>query len=113
VKVARLAMLSPIPLLGLAGLAVAFLGSRSPKSHAFGPLAGGFLAFLSGYLGLAVSFLPFVVPYSVTYEDAATSPAALELMLIGTLVLLPLILGYSAWVYWIFRGKVGADAGYH
>ena len=79
----------------------------------FSSLAGGFLAFLSGYLGLAVSFLPFVVPYSITYEDAASSPAALGLMLIGTLVLLPVILGYTAWVYWIFRGKVGADAGYH
>jgi cytochrome d ubiquinol oxidase subunit II len=109
----RLALLSPIPLLGLAGLILAFAGGRSPKSHAFGPLAGGFLAFLSGYLGLAVSFLPFVVPYSVTYEDAASTPAALGFMLVGTLVLLPVILGYSAWVYWIFRGKVGADAGYH
>ena len=110
---ARLAMVSPIPLLGVAGLILAFVGGRSPKGHAFGPLVGGFLAFLSGYLGLAVSFLPFVVPYSVTYEDAASTPAALGLMLVGTLVLLPVILGYTAWVYWIFRGKVGADAGYH
>ncbi|HVY33904.1 MAG TPA: cytochrome d ubiquinol oxidase subunit II [Caulobacteraceae bacterium] len=113
IDLGRLALLSPIPLLGLAGLIVAFLGGRSQKSHAFGPLAGGFLAFLSGYLGLAVSFLPFVVPYSVTYTEVASTPAALGLMLIGTLVLLPVILGYSAWVYWIFRGKVGADAGYH
>ena len=71
------------------------------------------VTFLSGYLGLAVSFFPYVVPYALTYEDAASAPNALRLMLVGVAILLPMILGYSAWVYWIFRGKVAADAGYH
>jgi cytochrome d ubiquinol oxidase subunit II len=71
------------------------------------------LAFLSGYLGLAVGFLPYIVPYAITYEEAASTPGALKLMLTGTVVLLPLILGYTAWVYWIFRGKVAPGAGYH
>ncbi len=76
-------------------------------------MTGALMAFLSGYLGLAVGFMPYVVPYAVTYEQAASSPSALGLMLVGVAILLPFILGYSAWVYWIFRGKVGADAGYH
>jgi cytochrome d ubiquinol oxidase subunit II len=109
----RLLPLLPIPLMGLAGLWMAFSGARSPQAHPHTPLVGGMMVFLSGYLGLAVGFLPFIVPYALTYEDAASTPGALKLMLIGTCALLPLILGYTVWVYWIFRGKVGADAGYH
>jgi cytochrome d ubiquinol oxidase subunit II len=109
----RLLPLLPIPLMGLVGLMMAFFGARSREAHAHAPMVGAFLAFLSGYVGLAVGFMPFVVPYAVTYEEAASSPQALTLMLIGVAILLPFILGYSAWVYWIFRGKVAADAGYH
>jgi cytochrome d ubiquinol oxidase subunit II len=109
----RMAALAPIPLLGLVGLAMAFLGARSREAHPHTPLIGGMMVFLSGYLGLAVGFVPYVVPYAITYEDAASTPAALGLMLVGAVVMLPVILGYTAWVYWIFRGKVGPDAGYH
>jgi cytochrome d ubiquinol oxidase subunit II len=109
----RFAPLAPIPLMGLVGLLMAFFGARSRQSHPHTPLIGAMLAFLSGYLGLAVGFMPFIVPYSLTYEEAASTPGALKLMLIGTAGLLPLILTYSGWVYWVFRGKVGPDAGYH
>lgn len=109
----RLMPLLPIPLMGAVGLLMAFTGARAKDGHPHAPLVGAFLAFLSGYLGLAVGFLPFIVPYAMTYEEAASSPGALKMMLGGTAVLLPLILGYSGWVYWIFRGKVGEDAGYH
>ena len=109
----RFLPLLPIPLMGAFGLLMAFAGARAKDGHPHTPLVGGFLAFLSGYLGLAVGFLPFIVPYAMTYEEAASSPGALKMMLGGTAVLLPLILGYSGWVYWIFRGKVGEDAGYH
>jgi cytochrome d ubiquinol oxidase subunit II len=109
----RFLPLLPIPLMGLAGLLLAFGGGFSGQSKAYTPMIGAGLAFLSGYLGLAVGFLPYIVPYAVTYEDAASTPGALALMLAGTAVMLPLVLGYSAWVYWIFRGKVPADAGYH
>jgi cytochrome d ubiquinol oxidase subunit II len=113
VDMQRVLPLLPIPLMGLMGLVMAFVGARRPESHPHTPFVGAVLAFLSGYLGLAVGFMPFVVPYAVTYEEAASSPGALRLMLIGVSLLLPFILGYSAWVYWIFRGKVAAGAGYH
>ena len=109
----RLLPLLPIPLMGLVGLMMAFFGARSREAHPHAPMVGAFLAFLSGYVGLAVGFMPYAVPYALTYEQAASSPQALTLMLIGVAILLPFILGYSAWVYWIFRGKVTADAGYH
>ena len=108
---ARLALLAPIPLLGAAGLITAGLGLRR-RSHS-APFIGGVLVFLSGYLGLAAGFSPYVVPYTITFRQAAADPSALGLMLIGAGVLLPLILGYTAFVYWTFRGKVTPDAGYH
>ncbi len=53
------------------------------------------------------------MPYALTFRDAASTDNALSLMLFGVVPLLPLILAYSIWVYWLFRGKVGGDAGYH
>ena len=70
--------------------------------------------FLPSYLGLAISPLPMIVPPSVTIWDAATHPSSQRFLLVGTAVLLPMILGYTAYVYWLFRGKVTAGAaGYH
>jgi cytochrome d ubiquinol oxidase subunit II len=108
---ARLATLAPIPLLGAAGLIVAGLGVRAGSHYA--PFIGTVLVFLSGYFGLAAGFFPYVAPYTVTFRAAAADPTALSLMLIGASILLPLILGYTVFVYWTFRGKVTPDAGYH
>jgi cytochrome d ubiquinol oxidase subunit II len=106
-----LAQLAPIPALGAAGLAMVFLGLRR-GSHRL-PFAGALLVFLSGYLGLAASFFPAIVPYQVSFRDAANAPNALALLLGGVAVLAPFILGYTAFVYWLFRGKVADDAVYH
>jgi cytochrome d ubiquinol oxidase subunit II len=108
----RLLPLAPIPLLGLVGLVVLVTGLRRTTHH-HRPFLGALLFYLSGFLGLAVGFEPYVVPYALTFRDAAAADNALALMLAGTAVVLPLILGYTAWVYWIFRGKVTPDAGYH
>ena len=108
---AKLARLSPIPLLGGAGLVAIALGLRT-RSQGW-PFAGAVAVFLSGYLGLAAGFFPDIVPYGMTFRQAANADNALALLLVGGGVLLPAIIGYSLWVYWIFRGKVSADAGYH
>jgi cytochrome d ubiquinol oxidase subunit II len=107
----RLALLAPIPLLGLVGLATAAWG-LARRSHRW-PFAGAVMVFLSGYFGLAVGFMPYVVPYALTYGQAAAADNALALLGGGLAVMLPLILGYTVWVYWVFRGKVAAGAGYH
>ena len=112
VELDRLLSLSPIPLIGLIGLGVLVTGLRG-REHHHRPLIGALLLYLSGYLGLAAGFAPFVIPYALTFREAAAADNALALMLAGTAVVLPLILGYTAWVYWVFRGKVTADAGYH
>ena len=69
--------------------------------------------FAIGYLGLAISLWPYIVPFAMTPTEAAAADNALILMLWGTAPLLPLILAYTGYVYWIFRAKVGGDAVYH
>ncbi len=101
----------PIPLVGLTGLGIVAWGLWQRSHHA--PFLGALLVFLSGYIGLAAGFFPNIIPYDVTFRMAANEDGALAFMLWGVGILLPVILGYTAWVYWIFRGKVAADAGYH
>lgn len=103
--------LLPIPLLGLAALGIVIWGLR--QAHHVTSLIGAYLVFLSGYIGLAVGFFPNIVPYDLDFRAAANADNALGLMLVGVVILLPAILGYTVWVYWLFRGKVGGDAGYH
>ena len=69
--------------------------------------------FLVGYVGLAVSLWPYIVPFQMTPADAAAADNALALMLWGAVPMLPIILGYTAYVYWLFRAKVTDEATYH
>ena len=69
--------------------------------------------FVMSYLGIAISLWPMIVPGHLTLEQAAASPSTQAFLLIGTLPLLPVILLYTGWSYWVFRGKARADIGYH
>jgi cytochrome d ubiquinol oxidase subunit II len=77
------------------------------------PFLAAIALFLLGYLGLVISAFPYLVPPSLTVWDAAAAPASQIFMLLGTLFLLPMILGYVAFVYWLFRGKVREGESYH
>ncbi len=61
--------------------------------------------FSMGFLGLAISLFPYAVPYRMTIWQAAAASNAQAILLVGVLVLLPLILTYTGYVYWVFRGK--------
>ncbi|MBA2125989.1 cytochrome d ubiquinol oxidase subunit II [Hyphomicrobium methylovorum] len=69
--------------------------------------------FLLGFVGLLISNVPYLVPNSMTVWEAAAAPSSQLFLLVGTLVLLPIILGYTVFVYWTFRGKVRESEGYH
>jgi cytochrome d ubiquinol oxidase subunit II len=64
-------------------------------------------------MGIVISLFPYLVPPSLTIWDTAAAPASQRFMLIGTLPMIPIILCYFAFVYWIFRGKVRRGQGYH
>ena len=65
------------------------------------------------FAGLGVSMWPYIVPQSITIRDAAAPDNSLYFMLVGVSVLVPIILAYTAFSYWVFRGKVNAKSGYH
>jgi cytochrome bd ubiquinol oxidase subunit II len=77
------------------------------------PFIGAIGLFFISYLGIAISLFPMIVPHHFTLWQAASAPDTQAFLLVGTLFLLPIILMYSAWSYWVFRGKVRADIGYH
>jgi cytochrome d ubiquinol oxidase subunit II len=102
---------APVPILvALAALVLlAGLGRRREGA----PFLAAVALFILSYLGLGISFYPYILPPSLTIWDAAAPARSLEFLLVGAVVLIPLILAYTAWSYWVFRGKVGASAGYH
>jgi cytochrome d ubiquinol oxidase subunit II len=69
--------------------------------------------FLLGYLGLVISSYPYLVPPSLTVWQTAAVPASQIFTLLGTMFMLPIILGYYVFIYWLFRGKLREGEGYH
>ncbi|VIO67543.1 cytochrome d ubiquinol oxidase subunit II [Bradyrhizobium ivorense] len=69
--------------------------------------------FALSYAGLGISMYPYIVPQSITIWQAAAPHNSQVFMLVGVSILIPLILGYTAWAYWVFRGKVRPGHGYH
>ena len=69
--------------------------------------------FLLSYAGLAISLFPYVIPPSITIWDAASSPSSQIFLLVGVAIITPIILTYTFWNYWVFRGKVTPDQHYH
>ena len=100
----------PMPLLVAAA---AYLAWRSlSRARDWAPFLWSLLLFGLTMIGLAVSIWPDVIPGRVTIWQAASPPSSQAFMLAGAVVLIPLILAYTAWSYWVFRGKVGEE-GYH
>ena len=102
---------APVPILVL--LATwAILRTLRQDSHAAPFLFALFLLFL-GYSGLAISLWPNIIPPSISIWDAAAPPQSMGFTLVGALFIIPFILAYTAWSYYVFRGKVRTGEGYH
>jgi cytochrome d ubiquinol oxidase subunit II len=101
---------SQVPL--LTAIIAYFLFRGLIKHQEAAPFFLALALFLLGMAGLGVSMWPYVVPEALTIWQAAAPERSQGFMLIGVVITLPLILGYTGWAYWVFRGKVGAE-GYH
>ena len=77
------------------------------------PFLASLALFVLSFIGIAISFYPNIIPPSLTIVAAAAPDSSLRFALVGTVVLVPLILAYTAYAYWVFRGKVDPDEGYH
>lgn len=102
--------LAPVPLV-TGAVAVALLRSLGHR-HAWRPFLLTLALFLLGMVGLGASMWPWVVPESVTIWEAAAPYRSQVFMMVGVAIIMPLILGYTGWAYYVFRGKVGTH-GYH
>jgi cytochrome d ubiquinol oxidase subunit II len=101
---------APVP---IATALVSFLLYRSlTRRWEISPFLYALALFALSFMGLAISIWPDVVPGRVTIWQAAAPLRSQLFMLAGAAVLVPVILAYTAWAYWVFRGKVGAE-GYH
>jgi len=101
----------PLPL--VAGAICYLLWRGADQRRHLAPYLYAVGLFFIGYIGLAISLWPYIVPFEMTPGDAAAADNALSLMLWGAIPMLPIILGYTAYVYWLFRAKVDTDAAYH
>ena len=102
---------APVPILVLLST-WAILRTLRRDSHSAPFLLALSLLFL-GYSGLAISLWPNIIPPSISIWDAAAPPQSMGFALVGALFIIPFILGYTAWSYYVFRGKVKAGEGYH
>jgi cytochrome bd ubiquinol oxidase subunit II len=102
--------LSIIPIITIA---IALFEWRALNNNSeMAPFIGAIGLFLISYVGIAISLFPMIVPHYFTLWQAASSPDTQAFLMMGTLFLLPIILMYSAWSYWVFRGKVRTEVGY-
>jgi cytochrome bd ubiquinol oxidase subunit II len=106
----NLVLLSPVPLV-TAGLAL-WLWRASAKREVL-PFALAIGLFTLSYLGLAISLWPMLIPPDISIWQAASPPETQTFLLVGMSFLLPTLIAYTIYCYWVFRGKVTAEGGYH
>jgi cytochrome bd ubiquinol oxidase subunit II len=107
----NIVLTAPVPV-AVAAVTVMLLRSLANRQD-YRPFFLSLALFALSYAGLGISMYPYIVPQSITIWQAASPPNSQLFMLFGVAVLIPLILGYTAWAYWVFRGKVRHGSGYH
>ncbi|MEO8241372.1 MAG: cytochrome d ubiquinol oxidase subunit II [bacterium] len=106
-------ILLTLPVPALVALAAWALYTGIKNRHELSPFLAAQSLFVLSYLGLAISIYPNVVPGSLSIWQAAAPDNSLSFLLYGAVVLIPMILLYTAYSYWVFRGKVLSGHGYH
>ena len=102
--------LLPIPATSLILLILIWRDLHAGREYR--PFLMSFGVFFTGYIGIAISMWPYVVPFEFTFRQAAAAPESQSLLLVGTVFLLPLILLYTGYCYYIFRGKASHESLY-
>jgi cytochrome d ubiquinol oxidase subunit II len=100
-----------VPLL-LAACAFALWQGLVTDKH-LQPFLAALGLFVLSFIGVGISFHPHIVPGALTIEEAAAPDSSLMFLLVGAAVLVPVILAYTAYSYWVFRGKIDPEEGYH
>jgi len=101
------------PLLGVVFFILLIKSLTQRQSSEAQPFMFSLLLFLSAYLGLQTAIFPYAIPGSITIYEAAAQSQTMIFTLWGVAFVIPVVLGYIIYSYWIFRGKVHAQEGYH
>ena len=104
------AYLAVVPVLSLVSFYKIYTGIKNKKDNQ--PFLFSLLLFVLGFVGLLINIWPYIVPRAITLKQAAAAPTSLSFMLIATVIVLPVILMYTAYSYYVFRGKVKASDMY-
>ena len=107
----QILLVVPVPLFVLLSTAVLLRGLYNRLE--ISPFLASISLFILSFIGLGISFYPHIVPNSVTIWEAAAPDNSLGFLLAGASVLIPVVLSYTAYAYWVFRGKVNSVGGYH
>jgi cytochrome d ubiquinol oxidase subunit II len=107
----NIVLTAPVPI-AVAGVTLLLLRSLANKQD-HRPFFLTLALFGLSYAGLGISMWPYIVPRSITIWQAASPENSQIFMLFGVAILIPMILGYTAWAYYVFRGKVKPESGYH
>lgn len=110
-RMPNLLYLSPVPL--LVGLCIFWLLTALKSQRDRVPFLAALGIIFLGYIGLTISIWPNIIPPSIDVWEAASPPQSQFFTLIGTLIIIPIILLYTLWAYYVFRGKVRYEDGYH
>ena len=106
-----IAITAQVPLLVIVTAVVFFRSLRSGAERL--PFLMALALFLLNFIGLGVSMFPYLVPPTISLWDAAAPPQSQSFLLVGVAIIMPVILAYTGWAYWVFRGKAGSHHGYH
>ena len=103
-------LLLPIPTLTL--ISFVFIWRDLHKGHEIRPFLCSIGVFLTAYWGLGISLWPWLVPFKITFRQAAAAPESQSLLLVGTIIMLPVVLAYVGFSYYLFRGKASHEGYY-
>jgi cytochrome d ubiquinol oxidase subunit II len=104
-------MFSPVPIVTVATVVGLYRVLR--RRRVYLPFLLTVALFVLSYTGIAVSFFPYIIPPDITIWHAASPPETQTFLLVGLVPILPIIVGYTAWNYYVFRGRVREGEGYH
>lgn len=100
-----------VPILMVVTIILLFAGLESQYDAQ--PFICALILFILCFIGIGISFYPNIIPPDITIRQAAAPDQSLKFLLVGASVMIPLILAYTAFAYWVFRGKVEEGGGYH
>ncbi|HCL6965560.1 TPA: cytochrome d ubiquinol oxidase subunit II [Legionella pneumophila] len=102
-------LLSPLPLIAL--IAIYLVWQNLSSGSEYKPFIYSIIIFLCSYIGIAISVYPYLIPHQVTFWEAAAPDSTLVFILIGVAIMLPILLAYTLYAYYLFRGK--SSENYH